>query len=109
MEYCIRGAANIWGGHTIELTVEMEEWLVLNCQSPYAIVHYDEVKFSRRADAVAFARQWFETGYWRLREMGTHCRVGSCHGLKHKCHPTEFSTPVPISSFPTLGWPLARR
>jgi hypothetical protein len=69
VNYCIRGSANISGGYFVDLFVEMEDWLGRHCPAPFIIKRYDEVMFARRQDAETFARQWFETGRWKLQEM----------------------------------------
>lgn len=97
MKYCIRGTANVWGGHQVELLIEMVDWLKANCRTPYVVPKFDEAKFISRQDAERFARKWFEPGNWRLYEMGSHCRAACSHKAKAECSPLHGSFPVAVS------------
>lgn len=87
MKYCIRGAANIWGGHQVDLLMEMVEWLKGRGATAYSVVKFDEAKFADRAEAERFARKWFEPGRWRLHEMDRHCGKACTLEMKRRCAP----------------------
>ena len=66
------------GGYAAEMHMEMEAWCETNCRGTFVVVKHDEIKFSDKADAEAFAYKWFAADKWRLRKMIAVCDVSRC-------------------------------
>lgn len=76
--YCVRGVANVHGGFTAELHMEMEEWLTQKAEGHYVVISVNEMKFEKKMDAERFAARFFVNCKWKLRKMLEVCEASRC-------------------------------